>query len=355
MRALAAFATALILAGCAWIDPATHVVEEISPTILMYLHQSEDAELESTIVVPAVKNENKQVLTARGKMLKETRLKLNFRHSRELKSGQLRMLFLSEASARGGIFPCLNTLLLDQEISDRMYLAVVRGDFTGFLREQIRLQKNYDRILYKRFRHYEHQLSSRNLHFFLRDYYSPYADPRLPLFEVRDGQMIYVGTALFLDDRMVGAIPGEADPFFQMIANGRGYFPNIPLPEQDVVLGKVTTDRKIKYDAKKEGIVITVHLEGQVDEYTGDRNLGDPQEADRFIRGLKEDLEERILEMVRSLQELSVDPLGAGLSTVTLFRERFPGGEWRKRWPELTVTVRVDLGLNNLGMSKPEE
>ncbi|OUN00095.1 MAG: hypothetical protein BAA02_02740 [Paenibacillaceae bacterium ZCTH02-B3] len=355
MRALAALATALILAGCAWIDPATNVVEEISPTILMYLHLNEDSELESTIVVPAVKNEQKQVLTARGKTLKETRQKLNFGYSREFKSGQLRMLFLSEELARKGIIRCLNTLLLDQEISDRMYLAVVRGDFTGLLRKQIQEQKNYDRILYKRFRHYKHQVTSQNLHFFLREYYSPYADPRLPLFEVRDGQLVYSGTALFLDDRMVGAIPGEADAFFQMIDNGKGYFPNITSPEHDVVLGKVTTARKIKYDAKNERIVITVHLEGQVDEYTGDLNLGDPQEAERFMRGLKEDLEARILEVVRSLQELSVDPLRAGLSTVTLFRERFPGGEWRKRWPELTVTVRVDLGLSNLGMSKPEE
>jgi len=159
VRALFALGSALILTGCSWLSPATNVVEEISPTILMYLSQSGDSELECTIVVPAVKNEKKQVLTVRGRSMKETRLKLNFIHNREFKSGQMRMLFLSEDLARGGVIRHLNTLLLDQEITDRLYLAVVRGDFAGFLREQIRLQKNYDRILYKRFRHYENQVT----------------------------------------------------------------------------------------------------------------------------------------------------------------------------------------------------
>jgi len=355
VRALFALGSALILTGCSWLSPATNVVEEISPTILMYLSQSGDSELECTIVVPAVKNEKKQVLTVRGRSMKETRLKLNFIHNREFKSGQMRMLFLSEDLARGGVIRHLNTLLLDQEITDRLYLAVVRGDFAGFLREQIRLQKNYDRILYKRFRHYENQVTQQNLHFFLRDYYSHYADPHLPLFEVRDEQLVYTGTALFRDDRMVGGVPEDEDTFFQMIDNQHGHFPIVPFPEREVVLGKVTTTRKIRYDAGRGGIVITLRMEGQVDEYTGDKNLGNRHEAEQFIRELKEDLEERIRELVRSLQRMSVDPLQAGLSTVTPFRERFPGEEWRRVWPDMPVTVRVDLGLTNLGISKPEE
>ncbi|HEY8528684.1 MAG TPA: Ger(x)C family spore germination C-terminal domain-containing protein [Paenibacillaceae bacterium] len=353
MRFIIALGLTLMLAGCSWLDPATNVLEEISPTILLYLDAGGSGEeAESTIVLPAVKNEKKQVLTARGWSLKEHRQKLTFGHSREFKSGQLRMLFFSEELARRGIIRHLNTMLLDQEISNRLYMAVVRGDFAGFLREQILLQKNYDRILYKMFRHYENMMTVQNLHMFLKDYYSSYADPNLPLFAVRGDQLVYTGTALFRDDRMVADVPAEMDCFFQMVDSEHGSFPTVPMPGLEVVLGKVTTSREISYDDKR-GVVITLHVEGQVDEYAGDKNLGDRREAEQFIRDVKEELEERVRGLIRSWQKLSIDPARIGLSTLTPFRERFPGGEWRRRWPEIPVTVRVDLGLTNLGMIKP--
>lgn len=345
-------AMVVLLTGCAEMAPKTNVIEEITPTILVYLDEGEDSTLESTMVIPAVREEKKQLLTVQTKMLKESRYLLTHNYYREIKSGQLHLLFISEEMAKKGIINHINTLLLDHEIKKRLYLAIIRGDFISYLQSQIHKQEGIDRFLYKMFRHYEKrgELTIVDLHQFLVNYYSPYSDPVLPLFTIRQGQLTYAGTALFQKDRLVKLIPNTEDFLFHFVHRNRYFHTNIPLPERNIVLGSVVSTRKIHFTENYEQVIIKVQLRGIIEEYTGDKDLGRPEVAADFIRDLEEYLEERIREYIQNWQQLSIDPVNVGRKTLSLFRQPFTGSEWKQHWKNIPVTVHVDLYLENIGI-----
>jgi hypothetical protein len=96
-------------------------------------------------------------------------------------------------------------MLLDPEISDRVYLAVVQGDMRNYLKNQLlQKQEQIDFYLYKMLSHYEKQkeLTIANLHQFMEKMYDPYADPVIPFFSVSKDEIVYQGTALFKDEVM---------------------------------------------------------------------------------------------------------------------------------------------------------
>jgi spore germination protein len=357
MKIMIVLAMAVLLSGCAGVAPKTNLIEEITPTILLYLKEGENSTVESTMVVPTVKEEKKQLLTVRSKMMKESRYLLTRNYYRELKSGQLHLLFISEELARKGIIDHINTLLLDQEIKTRLYMAVVRGDFVSYLQSQFDRQEGIDRFLYKMFRHYEKKgdLTIVDLHHFLVSYYSPYSDPVLPMFTIRQGQLIYAGTALFREDRLVKSIPIEEDFLFQILHRHRCFHTNIPLPDRNIVLGSVFSTREIRFTDRYEHGIIKVLLRGIVEEYTGDKDLSRPEEAADMIRDLERYLEDRIYDRIRDWQQLSIDPAHIGRKTLSPFRQPFSGPEWKRHWRDLPVTVRVELELENLGWIKPEK
>jgi len=357
MKIMIVLAMAVLLSGCAGIAPKTNLIEEITPTILLYLKEGENSTVESTMVVPAVKEEKKQLLTVRSKMMKESRYLLTRNYYREIKSGQLHLLFISEELARKGIIDHINTLLLDQEIKTRLYMAVIRGDFVSYLQSQINRQEGIDRFLYKMFRHYEKKgdMTIVDLHHFLVNYYSPYSDPVLPIFTIRQGQLIYAGTALFREDRLVKSIPNEEDYIFQFVHRHQCFHTNIPLPDRNIVLGNVFSTRKIRFADRYEHAIVNLRLRGIVEEYTGDKDLSRPEEVADMIRDLERYLEERIHEHIRDWQKLAIDPAHIGRKTLSPFRQPFSGSEWKRHWRELPVTVRVELELENLGWIKPEK
>jgi len=357
MKIMIVLAMAVMLSGCMGFAPKTNLIEEITPTILLYLKEGENSAVESTMVIPAVKEEKKQLLTVRSKMMKESRYLLTRNYYREIKSGQLHLLFISEEMARKGIIDHINTLLLDQEIKTRMYLAVIRGDFVSYLQSQFDHQEGIDRFLYKMFRHYEKKgdLTIVDLHHFLVNYYSPYSDPVLPMFTIRQGQLIYAGTALFREDRLVKSIPIKEDFLFQLVRRHQCFQTNIPLPDRNIVLGSVFSTREIDFADRYEHAIVKVRLRGIVEEYTGDKDLSRPEEADDMIRDLERYLEERIREHIREWQKLSIDPAHIGRKTLSPFRQPFSGPEWKRHWRDLPVTVRVELELENLGWIKPKK
>jgi spore germination protein len=248
----------------------------------------------------------------------------------------------------------LNAFLRVPEISGRLRLAVVRGDFESFLQSQINRQEGIDVYLYKMFKHYERQgdMAIVNAHLFLESYYSPYSDPILPMFTVEQNQLVYAGSALFQNDRLVKTIPVEDDHLFQTIACARRFHSHIPLPEHNIVLGKMFSTRQIRFADRYHEGVVTVRLRGRVEEYTGDKDLSDPEQAASLTRELEQHLEERLRKQIREFQKLSIDPMQFGLRTLNLFRQPFSGSEWKRRWLELPVTVRVELALDNFGSVK---
>jgi spore germination protein len=130
-------------------------------------------------VVPPLIREKKRLLSMQVDLLKEGGKEFNLVYYRELKSAQVRLLLISEPLAKKGISPLINTLVRDPDISQRLFLVVVKGDFDEYIRHQLLKQENLDYFIYRIFKHYESknqgEMTVVNLHQFQKKLHSPFA------------------------------------------------------------------------------------------------------------------------------------------------------------------------------------
>lgn len=253
----------LMMSGCSSLTAKSNTVEEITPIILLYLDQQQNGQLRISTIIPPLKKEKKNLISVNSALVKEGRYWLNHKYYREIKSGQLRMVFVSDTLARKGLLDVINSQLLDPEISDRVYLAVVEGNMIDYLNKQLeQKQEQIDFYLYRMLSHYEQQkeLTITNLKQFMESLYDPYADPITPLFAVTNDEFEYQGTALFQDDRLAGAIRQSDDAYFQILFRKKSHHKVIPLTALDTTLGEVYSSRRIRFMDSFRKTQIDIHL-----------------------------------------------------------------------------------------------
>jgi spore germination protein len=349
------FLILLMMCGCSSFNVKSNTVEEISPIILLYLDQNKNGQLLISTIIPPLKKEQKSVITVSSALIKEGRYQMDHKYYREIKSGQLRMVFVSDTLARKGLKDVISSQLLDPEISDRVYLVVAEGNMIDYLNNQLQQkQAQVDFYLYKMFAHYEKQqeLTITNLKQFMERLYDPYADPVTPLFAVNAEGFEYQGTALFQDDRMVGAIRQPDDVYFQILRHKNRHHKSMPITALDTTLGEVYATRKIRFTDSYREVQIDVHLGGRVEEYRDNRDLSDPTEAASWVRTVERRVESDMEQIIQQIKSLSVDPLSIGEHTLGLMRRPFTGDQWRKHWPDMQVNVRVHVNVEQSGMLK---
>jgi spore germination protein len=274
-----------------------------------------------------------------------------------MKGGQLRMLFISKRQAQVNILPILNTMTLDPEISDRLYLVVVEGDFISYLNNQIKKQQELiDFYLYKMLSHYEEQgeINVTNLHQFMESYFSPYTDPMVPLFIVKGNDLTYEGTALFQKGKMVGEITSLDDMLFGCLSGRRPFHKALPLPEQGITLGSVYWEKKVTVPRSGD-VQIQIRIKGRVEEYQGKRDLSQPREEKQLTRELESVLKQKYTRIVHNLQQRKIDPLRIGEQTLGPFSQPYTRESWKAAWPNMHVHVDVRLQLESFGELKMEK
>lgn len=345
----------LVNCGCSSFCVKTNTVDEISPIIMQYIDQK-DGHLQVSTIIPPLKKEQKRVITTQAALMEEGRYKLDHKYYREMKNGQLRMVLISKTLARKGLINVINTLILDPEISDRIYLAVVEGDMIGYLNDQLqRRQEQIDFYLYRMMSHHEKQreLTIINIHQFTEKLYDPYADPIMPLFSVEGKDFVYKGSALFQDDRMIDVIHPPEDLYFQMLSRKNRQLKIIPMPAMETAIGEVYTTRHIRFSRSFREVRIDVTLKGRVEEYKENTNLSDSADTASWVRSLESHVESEMNRLIRRIQSQSIDPISAGKHTLGLASRPFSGEKWRQRWPHIQVRVKVHVNLENMGMVKP--
>ena len=64
----------LMLSGCGSWSVKNNIIEEISPTILLYVGRGADKHLEQATLIPPLVEEKKRVITANVRLMKEGRI-----------------------------------------------------------------------------------------------------------------------------------------------------------------------------------------------------------------------------------------------------------------------------------------
>lgn len=204
-------------------------------------------------------------------LIKEGLRNFNINFYQETKTGQMRMLIINEDLGRNeGIMSIINVLLTDPDISLRIYLVIVKGNFEEYLENQLDKQDNLDYSFYRMLKHYEeeHQgeFSVVNLYEFKKMLYTPYSDPFLPVFKIENDAISYEGTALFQNDKIVETITTFDDRIFQLLHNNH-YLAVLPIPELKVVLGHVRSKTKVDINKSLSTMTYTVKIDSRIEEY----------------------------------------------------------------------------------------
>ncbi|CAH0344095.1 Ger(x)C family spore germination C-terminal domain-containing protein [Bacillus sp. CECT 9360] len=339
--------TLLLNAGCSpFVEDNT--VEEIAPITFWSFNKGNDGKIKMSTLVPPVTEEKKSLFNFEVDLLKQGRKNFNLRYFRELKLGQLRMIFINERLAEEEVVSLISTIISDPDVSPRLYLVVAEGNFEDYLKNQAKKEKNLDYNLYRMLRHYERrnqgEMTIVNLHQFMERYYSPYSDPVLPVFKADKKNFTYTGTGLFQDDKLKGKTNKMEDQIFQLIANDY-YLRNLPIPSLSLSLGQVRSTVQKNLNQDNSTLTITVHIRARVDEYRGDLSLMDQNEYNKLDHRIEEYLNKHIVDLVQKMQSLKVDPLEIGTEAGHPFTAPLSKDEWLNDWKKIRIKAECHLEL----------
>jgi spore germination protein len=346
--------TIFLLSGCTpFVENNT--IEEIAPVTFWSINNGQDGKLVISTLIPPLIKEKKKLLTLDVNLLKEGGKNFNLKYFRELKSGQLRMLLINEELAKKGIISIINTLITDPEISQRIYLVIVRGNFDEYIENQLSDQENSDYFLYRMLKHYEKknqgEITVINLHQFKNQLYSPFSDPILPVFKAEKDNFTYEGTAIFNDDKLIETISNMDDQVYQLIGNDH-YLKFLPLPELSIVVGHIRSEVKMKLNQKYTSLSVKVNLTGRIEEYRGEKNVLNQKELLKINQDIETYLEKQTIDLLKKMQEREVDPLKIGTKTLTPFSKPLSDKEWLDKWSKMDIKVEYQLLLEPLSNVK---
>ncbi|RXT13669.1 Ger(x)C family spore germination C-terminal domain-containing protein [Ammoniphilus sp. CFH 90114] len=326
-----------------------NTIEEIAPVIFWSIREGKEGKLEISTLAPPLIKEQKRLLTREVTLLKESGKEFNLIYYRELKSGQLRMLFIEENLAKKGISPIINTILTDPDISQRLFLVIVKGNVEDYIKSQLDKQPDLDYFLYRMLRHYEKEgeITAINLHQYKEMLYAPYADPILPVFKVNSHNFTYDGTALFQNDRFITSILHMDDNIFQLISNNH-FLKILPIPSLSVSLGKVRSKVHMELNQDNSALNIEVQLNGRIEEYRGDRNILQRDPLADLNNDIESYLETQTTALIKNLQKQKMDPLQIGTLTLSPFSKPISEEEWLRQWEHMKIHVDYQVHIQPL-------
>jgi spore germination protein len=331
-----------------------NTVEEIAPATFLSLSKGDDGKLKISTLAPPLMKEQKRLLTIEVDLLKEGRKRLNLNYYREFKFGQLRLLLISEELARQGIMSIINTIFVDPEITQRLYLVIVKGNFDDYLRNNLDKQEDLEYFLYRMFKHYEKknqgQVTVVNLHQFMKLYYSPFSDPILPVLTADQDNLHYQGTAFFRDDRLVASIATKEDHIFQLIDNEH-FLKLLPIPDLSVTLGRVHAKVKMNWNRSNDTLSVTAAVSGRIEEYRGSKVLYEPSELLQIRSQIEAYLEKETTALLEDMRRMKVNPLP--MESVNLHPFGIPLSEevWRREWEQMKFRVDYRVVIEPLTIS----
>lgn len=261
------------------------------------------------------------------------------------------VLINEELAKKRGIEKLINTILVDPDISMRVYLLIVRGDFDEYIKNQLTKQENQDYFLYRMLKHYEEhnqgEMSIVNFQTFMKKVYSPFKDPILPVFHSDKNNFNYVGTAFFQNDKEVMVIQDMDDNIFQLLDNNH-FLKVLAIPKLSTSLGRIRSNVRMKLSTDYSSLSLHVGLTGRIEEYLGGKDIQSEEQLEHLIHEIEVYLEEQTSELLRSMQRLKVDPLEVGTHSLKPFSKEITDEQWLKHWENMKINVDFDIKVHPL-------
>lgn len=345
------FILQLILTGCV----EKEIIDDVNLITVTGFDSTEDNQIKGTAIINTyLKDQPVQDYQLEGKseMSRDIISDMQKKSPDPLVLGKLQIVLFGEELSKSGVTDLVDTLQRDASISERLLLAVTRGDAKNILEADFGTQGAsrflsdiiMQNTLYR-------DLPRSNLHLFLFQYYSKGQDPYLPILKNNNNHIEIDGLALFDNVKLVGEISNDKLLFFKVLADqySKGsYTLQIPGSGEKAGIKSISSSRKLKLVSTEPlKVEISVHIEGFINEYSGKKIT--PKVVKDVRKSFKDEIEKESLALIEKFKELKIDPLGIGDDIRSQSRS-FNIDEWRDRIPELTVDVKADVVISETGV-----
>jgi spore germination protein len=352
----------LFLTGCG----ESNIIEELAilEAVAYDMSESDENPITTTILFPTVTKEgmsDTMILTANGKSIHDTFLKLQNLTNLKIVGGQGTILFGEELSKKG-LMNVVKTLTRDPEVSTRVKFAIVEGNAGKLLKKKIPSVEDNAEFLYAFLDKAgkQNKVLNTNQYRFLRDFYDDGIDPVLPFFAYEGENIELKGLGTFKGDQYVTRLTLSETQILNFLSgdikNGRLM---ISMNDEEsgenyqLLLSSINSDNDKKMNTRDMSVEVILDLKGSVLEYTGTMDISD----EKYQRQLEKQVEKYLIthskKLFTKLQKYQTDPIGIG----TVVRNRLSYERWNKmNWNEiysnLDIKVKAKVDLINTGKSK---
>src|SRR5690625_2720238 len=171
--------------------------------------------LETTVVIYQFSSESDSISktrTGKGQTVRGAMEDTEHTTSFRLTPGKIKIEMFGKEIAEKGIFPYLDTLARDAQMSDLMYLTISDTSAKEILStDEELMSKNVGQFLYELIKNETtgHNIPRKTLHDFFRIYYDTGQDNILPIFELHEGVPRQKAIAVLQGDKFIGEIESE--------------------------------------------------------------------------------------------------------------------------------------------------
>ncbi|KRE68890.1 Ger(x)C family spore germination protein [Paenibacillus sp. Soil750] len=352
----------LLVTGCA----ERNIIEELAilEAGAYDLSESDVNPIRTTVLFPTVTKEglvDTMTLTANGKSVHDTFLKIQNLTNLKLVGGQGTILF-GEELLKKGLINVVKSFTRDPEIGTRVKFAIVEGNAGNLLKKKLPSVEDNAEFLYTFLDKAGKQNKAfiTNKYRFLRDYYDDGIDPVLPVFSSEGESIELKGLGIFKGDQYVTRLTLSETQIFNLlmgdIKNGRlmiNMNPEESGENYQLLLNNINSKNDKKMNTGNMSVEVILDIKGSVLEYTGTMDITQEQ----YQRELEKQVEKYILtsseKLLAKLQKVQTDPIGIGKVVRNhLSYERWNNMNWNMTYSNLNIKVKVKVDLTHIGKSK---
>ncbi|HWO77122.1 MAG TPA: Ger(x)C family spore germination protein [Bacillus sp. (in: firmicutes)] len=341
----------ILVSGCV----EEEVIDEINIVTGLGYDLTENGKIKGTALYPSYKPEGtveNVTISATNDIARKVIIEMQRKSPNPLVFGSLEIvIFSKEFSREKGVFRIVDSLQRDPSVGARLYLVVSDGSSGEILSEQLGVEGTGE-YLSSLIRHNieTRDLPQTNLHLFAYFYHQQGRDPYLPMLKrIGEKDIAISGVAVFKGDIIIYEVPEDKMLFFKLLVDrySQGSLSGRDKDEKQESTLKIV-DSRTKYIIEKNNervnkIRIQIKIEAIVQEYTGKRLTG--KEIEQIETDFSNDIKEGCEELLRTFQELKVDPVGIG-AEVRHDIYKFDQEEWEARYPNLEITVEPDVTIS---------
>ena len=342
-----------LLSGCV----EAEVIDEINIMTGLGYDLVENNKIKGTALYPSYRQEGtveNVTISATNDIARKVITEMQRKSPNPLVAGSLEIvIFSKEFANEKGVFKIADSLQRDPSVGARLYLVVSEGSADEILSEQLGGEGTGE-YLSSLIKHNieKRDLPQTNLHLFSYNYHLQGRDPYLPMIKrVGEKDIKICGVSVFKGDKIIHEVPEDKMLFFKLLVDR--YSKGSVSGKDD---GQESTmqivDSHTKYIIEKkdemvEKIRVQIKIEAIVQEYAGKRLTG--KQIEKLETDFSNDIKKECTELIKSFQELNVDPIGFG-AEVRHDIYKFDQKEWEARYPNLEITVEPDVVISESGV-----